>query len=201
MARSIPIALALLLMTPLAANAQDARAVASRLGTRIETSTVRARGTAVEWGRAVAVVDAPFETTMRIVQDYGKYHEFLPHFTKSRVLSRRGANALVYLEASVIHGTTTLHGQVRIFARRPQGPTHVVEGRLIDGNMRHFLARWELTPLDGGRRTLVGFQILVDPDLPLPASVFTDENIRAARKTLQALRRRADQRRQLARNP
>lgn len=146
--------------------------------------------TSVKWGRATAVVDAPTTTVMRIVQDYGKYSEFLPHFRVSRVLTRRGANALVYLQASVIRNTTTLWSQMRIFQRRSQGATQIVEGQMVQGNVERMAARWEITPMEGGRRTLVSFQFIIEPDLPFPASIFTEQNVRAARRTLEALRRR-----------
>lgn len=163
---------------------------AAQLGDRLDLATI-ATNTGIDWGRGEAVINAPFETVRAIVNDYGRYQDFLPNFRVSRVLSRRGQNALVYMQASVIRNTTTLWAQLRIFARRPQGATQVVEARMTEGNMERFQARWELTPIDGGRRTLVSFQILVEPDLPLPDSLFTEENQKAARKTIQALRRRA----------
>jgi hypothetical protein len=53
-----------------------------------------------------------------------------------------------------------------------------------------FSASWRLTPVDGGSRTEVDFKIYVDPDMPLPSSVFSRENERAAGNTLRALRTR-----------
>ncbi len=195
------IAAAALLVAPAAAAAQSsAEREAERLGDRVETRAVASNGS-VEWGEAVGVVDAPAEVVMRIVTDYARYEDFLPHFRRSRVLSRRGQNALVYMQASVIRNTTTLWAQMRIFARRPRGETRIVEGRMIEGNMDAFAARWEVTPL-GPDRTLVRFRLLVDPDLPFPSSVFTSENIKAARRTVRALRQRVNEPRYaIARNP
>jgi ribosome-associated toxin RatA of RatAB toxin-antitoxin module len=200
--RSLLAALAVFALLPLTASAQtNAIREAERLGDRLETSTSPSNGS-VEWGVALAVVDAPTDVVMRIVTDYARYQEFLPHFRRSRVLSRRGNNALVYMQASVIRNTTTLWAQMRVYQRRPRGQTQIVEGRMTEGNMDQFAARWEVTPLDGGQRTLVRFRIIVDPDLPFPSSVFTNENIKAARKTLQALRERvAEPRYAVARNP
>jgi ribosome-associated toxin RatA of RatAB toxin-antitoxin module len=191
-----------LLALPLTASAQtNAIREAERLGDRLETSTTPSNGS-VEWGVALAVVEAPTDVVMRIVTDYARYQEFLPHFRRSRVLSRRGNNALVYMQASVIRNTTTLWAQMRVYQRRPRGETRIIEGRMTEGNMDQFAARWEVTPLDGGQRTLVRFRIIVDPDLPFPSSVFTSENIKAARKTLQALRERVSEPRYaVARNP
>ena len=190
------------LPAPASADAQErADREAARLGDRLETSTLPSQSS-VEWGQAAAVVDAPAETVMRIVTDYARYQEFLPHFRRSRVLSRRGNNALVYMQASVIRNTTTLWAQMRVYQRRPRGRTQIVEGRMVEGNMDQFAARWEVTPLADGQRTLVRFRILVDPDLPFPSSVFTSENVKAARKTMRALRERlAERRYTVARNP
>lgn len=191
-----------ILALPAMASAQSrAERLAERLGDSIETDTVGTDGS-VEWGEAVGVVDASPETVMRIVTDYARYEEFLPHFRRSRVLSRRGQNALVYMQASVARDTVDLWAQMRVYARRPRGDTQIIEGRMTEGNMDSFAARWEVTPLDDGQRSLVRFRIIVDPGLPLPSSLFTSENVKAARKTIRALRERvAEPRYTVARNP
>ncbi|MGB5286552.1 MAG: hypothetical protein WBN29_18735, partial [Polyangiales bacterium] len=53
-----------------------------------------------------------------------------------------------------------------------------------------FSASWRLTPVDDGARTEVDFKLFVDPDMPLPSSVFSRENERAAGNTIRALRSR-----------
>jgi len=60
----------------------------------------------------------------------------------------------------------------------------------MEGNIDAFSASWALTPVDGGARTEVDFKIFVDPDIPLPSSIFSRENERAAGRTLRALRTR-----------
>jgi ribosome-associated toxin RatA of RatAB toxin-antitoxin module len=66
----------------------------------------------------------------------------------------------------------------------------VVEAKLLEGNVDAFSAQWHLTPIDGGTRTRVDFKIRVDPDIPLPSSIFSRENEKAAGRTLNALRSR-----------
>jgi len=172
-----------------AAQAQSATALASSLGQEIQTGQATQSGTSISWGTAVAVVDEPLEDVMGVVLDYGNYSEFMPHFRTSRVIAQRGADAMIYLEVGIIRNTATLWGQLRLTERPARGTSRIIEAHLVQGNMDEFRARWELTPIDGGR-TLVRFRILVAPDLPLPASVFSSENVKAARKTLRALRRR-----------
>ena len=65
---------------------------------------------------------------------------------------------------------------MRIYARRPRGQTRILESRMSDGNVENFVARWEITPIDEGR-TMVVFKLLLDPDLPIPSSIVTNENV------------------------
>lgn len=178
------------------ATAETPTHAATRLADhRIEVREVAFAGTSVKSGRATGLVDAPIAVVQRIVQDYAKYSEFLPNFRTSRVLSQRGGQAVVYLEASVLHNTATLWTQMRM---RPRPPitnadgttTQVVEATMLSGNVERMAARWELTSVDQGTRTLVSFQFLVEPELPFPSSVMTGQNVAAARRTLGRLRTR-----------
>jgi len=178
---------------PAATTAAAASSIARLRDGRIDVTAIAERGTSTRWGRAVGVVDAPVETVMGIVHDYSRYAEFLPHFRVSRVLARRGTNAIVYMQASVIRNTTTIWAQMRVYARRSAGTTQIVEGRMLQGNVVRMAARWEVTPIDGGARSLVSFQFIVEPRLPFPASVFTDQNRIAARRTIEALQRRVNE--------
>lgn len=147
-------------------------------------------GSEIAGGRAVLIVDKPIDEVLSIVLDYANYVEFMPNFTKSRVLAQRGNRAMVYVEVSVARGMYTLYGQLDLAERPQDGTSRVIEGRLLDGNIDAFNASFRLTPVDGGTRTEIEFKIYVDPDLPLPSSVFSRENERAAHRTVRALRSR-----------
>ena len=145
-------------------------------------------GTSVQWGRAVVIVDAPIEKVLAVVQDYAHYTEFMPNFKTSRVLSQRGASALLYAQVSLMNGAANIWAELKV-KPHDAGATKVIEAKMTKGNVDLLQAVWEVTPLDDGR-TLVAFQIIVDPDLPLPTSLINAENEKAARKTVHALRRR-----------
>jgi ribosome-associated toxin RatA of RatAB toxin-antitoxin module len=179
----VPAALTLSLLTGAASTA------AAQSGDEVVTGQRSQTGTSVEWGTARGVVDRPVDSVMGVVEDYANYARFLPHFAASRVLSRRGAAAMVYVEVNVMRNSATLWAQLRIRPRPNRGETRVIEATMTDGNVDLFHATWEITPVDAAH-TMVEFRILVDPDLPLPASVFTTENVKAARRTIRALRRR-----------
>ncbi len=157
---------------------------------RISTAQIPEEGSNISWGQAVVVVDKPIEELLPIIRDYANYAQFMPNFTRSKVLAQRGSRAMVYMEVSVAKGAFTLWGQLNLSERPQEGESRVVEARLLEGNIDAFSASWTLTPVDGGARTEVDFKIYVDPDIPLPSSVFSRENEKAAGKTVRALRTR-----------
>ncbi|MDH3653720.1 MAG: SRPBCC family protein [Myxococcales bacterium] len=156
----------------------------------IFTAQIPEEGSRISWGQAVIVLDKPIDEVLPIVLDYGNYVDFMPNFTKSRVLAQRGTRAMVYMEVSVAKGAITLYGQLNLAERPESGDVRVVEAHLMDGNIDAFSASFTLTPMDGGTRTEIDFKIYVDPDIPLPSSVFSRENERAAGRTVRALRTR-----------
>jgi ribosome-associated toxin RatA of RatAB toxin-antitoxin module len=156
----------------------------------IFTAQIPEQGSEIAGGHAVIVVDKPIDEVIPVVLDYANYVRFMPNFTKSRVLAQRGSRAMVYMEVSVAKGMYTLYGQLNLAERPQDGASRIVEGRLLDGNIDAFNASFTLTPVDDGARTKIDFKIYVDPALPLPSSVFSRENERAAGRTVRALRAR-----------
>ncbi len=167
--------------------------VQAREADAVLTAQIAEKGSNIAWGQAVVELDRPIEQVFPVVVDYANYVQFMPNFTKSRVLAKRGTRARVYMEVSVAKGAITLWGQLNIAERPESTDARVIEANLLEGNIDAFNAEWELTPIDGGARTRVNFKIYVDPDIPLPSSVFSRENERAAGKTLRALRTRVAQ--------
>jgi ribosome-associated toxin RatA of RatAB toxin-antitoxin module len=159
----------------------------------IFTAQVPMEGSNIATGQAIIVVDQPIGEVLPIVLDYANYVHFMPNFTKSKVLAQRGSRAMVYMEVSVARGMYTLYGQLNLAERPRDGSSRVVEGRLVDGNIDAFDASFTLTPTDDGAGTEIDFKIYVDPDLPLPSSVFSRENERAAGRAVRALRARVAQ--------
>jgi ribosome-associated toxin RatA of RatAB toxin-antitoxin module len=154
----------------------------------IFTAQVPTDGSNIASGRAVITVDKPVDEVLSVLLDYGNYVDFMPNFTKSRVLAQRGSKAMVYMEVSVAKGMYTLYGQLKLDEQAREGDARVVRGTLIDGNINAFNATFTLNPVAEG--TEIDFQIYVDPDLPLPSSVFSRENERAAGRAVRALRQR-----------
>lgn len=195
-ARSLAVAAGLLLAFASGrALAEDAPAP----NAAIALSNVPAQGGGVEWGRAEGVVEGRVDDVVSVLLDYGRYAGLFPYFQKSKVLSQRGSDAIVYLEAKVLHGAATLWGQVRMRVREETSGSRVIEAKLMPGkgNVSQLLARWEVTPVDAGR-TRVAFQILVDPDLPVPDMAVSREMKKGAGQAFRALRDRVQARSSVA---
>jgi ribosome-associated toxin RatA of RatAB toxin-antitoxin module len=172
-----------------AAAAQDAPKVTERMRTgAMESSYLPEPGTSVKWGRATALVNASAADIEAVVHDYAEYKSFLPNFQASKVLSKRGASALVYVQVSVMHGASKIWAELKARPKKAEGPTKVVDIKMLKGNVKHFGARWEITPVND-KQSIVTFQLLVDPDLPVPSSMVSAENAKSARKTIRALRK------------
>lgn len=155
------------------------------------TTQIPKEGSDIAWGQAVLVVDRPITDVLPIIRDYGSYVQFIPHFTRSQVLAQRGTRALVYVEVSVAKGAFTLWGQLALAEHPAKGDSHVVEASLMEGNINAFSARWTLTPVNGGLHTQLNFELYVDPDMPLPSSIFSRQNEKAAGRMVRAIRTRA----------
>lgn len=179
-------------MAASSAAAQDISATL-RAG-RVESSTREVRGNDIRSGHATVLVDAPLETVLREVTDYGRYRDFMPRFRQSRPISGRGANRRVYMQVTILGGRAEIWALARFFMRAPRGETRIVEGQMVEGNVDGLWARWELTPVDAGARTLVTFEMFVDPSFPAPASLVTSENERWATRAARALRTRLQRR-------
>lgn len=180
---------ALSAVDPAGAQAGTSLAVSEKVrGGGMDSTSHPYPGTSVQWGRAVAIIDAPVEKVLAVVQDYANYTAFMPNFQTSRILSQRGGAALLYAQVSLMKGAATIWAELKI---KPHdvGATKVIEAKMTKGNVDVLQAVWEITPFDDGR-TLVAFQIIVDPDLPLPTSLVNAENAKTARKTIRALRER-----------
>jgi ribosome-associated toxin RatA of RatAB toxin-antitoxin module len=156
-------------------------------GALVTTRQVAWAESNIAWGEAEADLDTPLEAILPVLEDYAAYQEFMPNFRRSRVLAQRGTRARVYMEVSAAAGALTLWGQLDLRERSEPKAT-VIEAELLEGNIDAFLAEWRLIPSEDGSTTHVAFRIFVDPDLPLPSSLISRENERAARKSIEALR-------------
>jgi ribosome-associated toxin RatA of RatAB toxin-antitoxin module len=171
-----------------------AAADAPRISANLRSGAIESRqtpqvGSRIHRGRAEGIVDAPFDRVMNAIQDYANYYRFMPNFRTSRVLSRRGNKALLYIEVNALHGLTKLWAEVKVGARDVPPPARFIDAKMTRGNLKQFEAAWQVTPISESQ-TLVAFELCADPDLPLAvgAGLVSDQNEKEARSSIRALR-------------
>jgi ribosome-associated toxin RatA of RatAB toxin-antitoxin module len=155
----------------------------------IESRQTPQAGSRIRRGHAEGIVDAPVDRVVSVVEDYANYYRFMPNFEASRVLSRRGNSALLYVQVKALHGLTRLWAEVKVGARDAPPPARFIDAHMTRGNLKQFEAAWQVTPI-GPSQTLVAFELCADPDLPLAvaAGLVSDQNEKEARSSIRALR-------------
>ena len=146
-------------------------------------------GSRIRRSRALGLVAAPIDKVMAVVSDYANYHQFMPNFVASRVLSQRGGQALMYVEVSALDGMATLWAEMQLHLLETTAAARVIKATMRKGNVKGFEAEWQVTPF-GAKHTLVAFELCADPDfnVPFASSLVSDYNEIEARDSIAALR-------------
>ncbi len=155
--------------------------------------TFQPPGAKDRYGRARILVHAPIGIVHRLVLDFGRYREFTGgRFEVSRVVGRDARGTEVYFKLPVMGGALTMWQVFRFQDLKPLAPGWaMVEGWYVKGNIGRGNAAWTLHALDN-ESTLLTFDLLVVPSMPLPQSLI-DQGLRnAAGAAVEAIRDRAE---------
>jgi ribosome-associated toxin RatA of RatAB toxin-antitoxin module len=189
-----PVLALALALAPIAASA-DSKSDIEKLAQSKQSKryNVASPGTSIRTGGAKIVVNAPLKTVESIVTRYSRYSKIMPRFQKSRVVAKKKGVSDVYFEVPILHGAAKVWSLTRFGKATSSGKNRLIEGKMLDGNVRDLRARWRLQPLDS-KRTLVNMEILIVPKLPVPGSVVTGELEFAADQAVTAVRDHAEAR-------
>lgn len=113
-------------------------------------------------------VRATPEQAWRVLTDYERLVDFVPDLVASTVVSRGAREAIVEQrsETSYLFISHTIHMRLRIEER----PFTSIDAALIEGDMKHYTAHWELTPAaqDGMTGSRIRFSGAMEPVFYLP---------------------------------
>jgi len=186
---------AVLLATALAgpANADDE---ADKLAARGKALRYAVKTTepanSIETGGAAILVNAPIDRIRPIVTDYRHYAQLIKPFEQSKLISKKDGVSEVYFEVPILHGAAKIWAVVKIAKPVKDGDGEKIVARFGNkGNVDDFRAIWRLRSVDE-THTIVKLEILVDPKMPVPASMVTPELSYAADKAVTAVRDRAE---------
>jgi ribosome-associated toxin RatA of RatAB toxin-antitoxin module len=155
------------------------------------TEALPIEGTDRVRGRSTVIVDAPIAAVKKTLLRYGKYAEFMPHYSASKVLRRMPESGHeVYMQVEALYGAVKLWARLEMTPKR-QGDTEIITSKFVDGNVKDFSATWTLAPVDA-QRTELTLEVFLHPDLPMPSKTLNHENVQGAEKGVIAMRKRVE---------
>ena len=103
-----------------------------------------------------ALVDAAPDVVLGVVADAERYGEFVAHIDEVKVLARQGRRSKVRWRMST--PLVTVGGVHAVVDARPDH----IQYRAISGDLKRAVWRWEVAPLDGGRRCVAALYTYAD---------------------------------------
>ncbi len=118
--------------------------------------------------RASGFARATPERSWRVLTDYERLSEFVPNLRASKLLSRTGNQAVIEQQGkgSVLFLTQNIHLVMRV----KEQPNSSIEVALVSGDMKHYVAHWELVPStqNGIEGTRINYSGKMEPDFFVP---------------------------------
>ncbi len=142
---------------------------AARAATAVER--ISGNGPAFFAIHAQGFVRATPQQAWRVLTDYERLPEFVPHLRVSTILSRNGHEVL--LEQETQTGFVFISQTIRMQLKVTERPQSGILVRMVSGDLRSYQAEWELTPAieEGAEGTRVSYKGSMEPDFFLPPLV------------------------------
>jgi ribosome-associated toxin RatA of RatAB toxin-antitoxin module len=104
----------------------------------------------------------------QVLTDYERFPEFLPKLSSSKLISRTANEVLV--EQNGKAGFLFIKHNIHLLVRINEQPFSAIDLTLVRGDMKHYVARWELSPLTSSGRsgTLITYAATLEPDFFVP---------------------------------
>lgn len=136
---------------------------------------------------ASGVVHAPPQHAWRVLTDYERLPMFVPDLVESRLISRKGNEAIIEQRSQTgfLFFTLPVHMKLHIEER----PMSTITVALLSGDMKHYAAHWTLEPFsqDGIEGTRIHFESTLEPTFFLPPLIGTAAVQMNVRKMVEAV--------------
>jgi ribosome-associated toxin RatA of RatAB toxin-antitoxin module len=160
---------------------------------RLEAGEVIVTSEAVEGSglprvKADAIIEAPPEKVWGLIEDCGTYEKTMPHIKASKVLERDAGTMVCRVTANAAF-VGDLTGETRAVLTVEPGVRYERRWSLIRGDFTANSGSWLLTPYQGdGKRTLVHYEIHVDPKVHVPNAIIAGFQKRSLGDLIERLR-------------
>jgi ribosome-associated toxin RatA of RatAB toxin-antitoxin module len=118
---------------------------------------------------ASAFSRSPPTRAWRVLTDYERLPDFVPALRSSQRISR--SEDAIILKQESDFGYLFLSQRIHLLLRVTEHPYSAIDVALVSGDMKHYVARWELAPetRDGVNGTRITFSGQIEPDLSIPS--------------------------------
>jgi uncharacterized protein YndB with AHSA1/START domain len=153
------------------AHAQDADEERRLESGEVLVTTEEVAGRSVPRVRARALVQAPPEKVWSIIADVARYKDWMPRILESEELSREGDEIVVRLRFDMPFPFGDLSSVTAAVYTVEPGRLYKRTWRLRGGDFLENTGSWTLEPHGDGRATHVTYEILSEPNVPLPSFI------------------------------
>jgi len=112
-------------------------------------------------------IDAPPAIVWDSITNYGNLKNILPGYEKSTVIKDGGASKILAMATKVARFLPTYQYQVRVEEDRQK---YNIRMNRISGDFKTMDAVYRLIPQEGGKKTLLIYDLNIDPGAPIPGS-------------------------------
>ena len=175
--------LLLLLVLTLPAMAQPSKP-------EVSVKRLDAAGAQVFEVTAGGTVKASPEAVWKVLTDYEAMPEFVPDLEKTKVLSRTGNRVII--EQAGVARFLFLSRAIHLVVQAEEEPMSAIDITLVNGDMKVYNCRWEITPLpDGGTRIAYSGKLV--PKFYVPGMLGSNLIRRDIERMMTAVLQRLDQ--------
>jgi ribosome-associated toxin RatA of RatAB toxin-antitoxin module len=147
--------------------------------------TVEAKGDGIA-ARAAGLIRAPLDRVWAVIDDCGRYSEFMPRTVAS---ARKGAD-VCKVELSMPFPFSNLWSETRVEHGQLEGGGRQRRWSLVAGTYESMNGSWTLWPMGEGA-TLAIYAIEADPDIAIPKAILRSAQQSTVPDLFTAVRRRA----------
>lgn len=140
---------------------------------------------------ASGTVRASPAAVWKVLTDYEAMPEFVPDLEKTKVISRTGNRAII--EQSGVARFLFLTRTIRLLVHVSEEPVSSIEIKLVNGDMKVYHCRWEMTPIPETGGTRIAYMGKMVPKFYVPGMLGSNIIRRDIERMMQAVLERLDE--------
>lgn len=135
--------------------------------------------------RAALIVNASCREVWAVVDDGDNASRFQESLVSSRIIEKSDSHALLKQVAKV-----GFH-KVEYLVRQNYFPPQLIQFELDKGDLKEMGGFWRFLPLEEGKRTLIVYELSIEPRIPIPGFILRKSISKNLPDTLTAVRNEA----------